>query len=86
MFPSGWCRRPCLHQAPLTLGKLRVHDCRGGTLEKRVILVRKANVACQHREEGAGLWATTVSTGGGRGSGVGVGQAHTPVGTPWLGG
>ena len=86
VVPSGWCRRPCLHQAPLTLGKLRVHDCRGGTLEKRVILVRKANVVCQHREEDAGLWATTVSTGGGRGSGVGMGWAHPPVGTPRLGG
>lgn len=28
---------------PLTLRKLGVHDCRGGTLEKGVILVRKAN-------------------------------------------
>ena len=28
---------------PLTLSKLGVHDCGGGTLEKWVILVRKAN-------------------------------------------
>lgn len=36
--PSGRSRRPCLHQAPLALSKLGVHNCRGGALEKGVIL------------------------------------------------
>ena len=63
LLPPGRCKRPCLQQAALTLSKLRVHDCRGGALEKGVILVRKASVTCQHREEGAGLWGRAARVG-----------------------
>lgn len=43
---------------PLTLSKLGVHDCRGGTLEKGVILVRKANETCERREGKSLDWVT----------------------------
>lgn len=66
VLPPGRCGRPRLHQAALTLSKLRVHDCRGGALEKGVVLVRKARVTCQRREEGAGLRGRAARVGGGR--------------------
>lgn len=49
--PTWAAQEARLHQAALTFSKLRVHDSRGGALEKGVVLVRKASVTCQRRED-----------------------------------